>query len=176
MKNSLKVSEQNLTVEKIREYLNYDLETGILIWKKKSARNTNIGDRTGSLKPNGYRYIRFDNFECLEHRLIWFGMTGEWPNKEYNIDHIDLNKSNNVWTNLRKVTITENNLHAVARITSKTGFRGIKEIRKSGRYLARIMVNKQEIYIGSYNSIDAAVSARNLKALELGLTTYNLNS
>ncbi len=72
MKNSLKVSEQNITLEKVREYIHYDPETGILTWKKKPAKNIEAGTRAGSLKSNGYRYIRFDNFECLEHRFIWF--------------------------------------------------------------------------------------------------------
>lgn len=176
MKSSLKVSEQNISQSKIREYLDYNAETGHLTWIKKPAKNVVIGTRAGSLKPNGYRYIRFDNFECLEHRLIWFGMTGEWPSKEFNIDHIDLNKSNNAWKNLRKITTTENNLNVKARVRSKSGFRGIKEIRNSGRYSARIVINQEEIYIGSFNSIEEAVEARNLKAKELNLTTYNFNS
>lgn len=176
MKNSLKVSEQNITVERVREYLYYDAFTGILTWKKKSAKNTIVGSRAGSLKPLGYRFIRFDNFECLEHRFIWFGMTGEWPSQEYNIDHIDGNKSNNAWSNLRLVTKTENNLNVKARKTNKLDIRGIR-LRHDGKaYVARIMVGQKEYHVGSFKTIDEAIKARNEKAKELGLSTYNFNS
>lgn len=177
MKNSLKVSEQNITVERVREYLHYDAFTGILTWKKKSAKNTIIGSRAGSFKASvGYRFIRFDDFECLEHRFIWFGMTGYWPSENYIIDYIDGNKINNIWTNLRLVTRTENNLNVKARKTNQLDIRGIR-LRHDGKaYVARIMVEQKKYHVGSFKTIDETIKARNEKAIELGLTTYNFSS
>lgn len=77
MKDALPISESILTIERLRSVLSYDIVSGFLTWNIKPNRNIRIGNRAGSLKSDGYRYVRVDNIEYLEHRLIWFGMTGE---------------------------------------------------------------------------------------------------
>lgn len=50
MKDTLPISQSKLTIERVREMLHYDCNTGILTWLKKSAKNTIIGSRAGSQK------------------------------------------------------------------------------------------------------------------------------
>ena len=62
---------------------------------KEALTKTNIGYRCGRLN---YQYV-------LAHRVIWKMMTGEEANE---IDHIDGNRGNNKWQNLRSVTTSIN--------------------------------------------------------------------
>ncbi len=101
-------------------------------------------------------------------------MTGEWPKNK--IDHEDLDKSNNRWLNLREATSTENNLNVNARKTNLLGVRGVRARHDGKGFVARIMVNQKEHHVGSFDTLEEAIKARNDKAIELGLTTYNFNS
>lgn len=155
MKGTLPIEESKLlTVEKLREALNYNSETGVLTWKIKPCRNIIIGTRAGTLKRDGYRYIRFDNIEYLEHRLIWFGMTGKWPKNQ--IDHINLNKSDNRWINLREATVSQNGMNVSTKINNTTGHKGINKI-KNGKFRARITINNREISLGCFNNVEDAI-------------------
>lgn len=69
-----------LTLERLKEVLAYNQETGIFTWKvrphKKSRRYP--GDEAGLLKSGGYRYIGIDGRTYVATQLAWFYVTGEW--------------------------------------------------------------------------------------------------
>ena len=142
MKGVLSISKSQLTIERVREMLDYNTETGIVKWKKKPNKNTIIGQRAGSIKRDNYRYLRIDNIEYLEYRLIWFGMTGNWPKNQ--IDHIDLDKSNNKWNNLREATVSQNGMNTNIKISNNTGYKGVDKI-KNGKFRVRIRKNNKEL-------------------------------
>lgn len=171
MKNSLPKSSENLiSIERLKEVFYYDHNLGWLIWLIKPNRNIAINSRAGSLKSDGRRYVRIDNVEYLEHILIWFYMTGRWPKNL--IDHKDLNKSNNKWENLREANYSQNGFNCNPRSTNKLGYKGIKFFK--GKYRVRIMINGKEIHIGSFNTLEEAVEARNSKGIELAGEFYKI--
>ena len=55
--------------------------------------------KAGEIGSDGYLHIEIDGQDCLAHNLAWLYMTGEWPPGE--IEHIDGDKLNNAWANLR---------------------------------------------------------------------------
>lgn len=75
----------------------YDPLTGYL-YKNNSV--------VGFKNKNGYLYYPFQGKSRLVHRIIYYLVYGKYPEKD--IDHIDGNRSNNVWTNLREVTRSQN--------------------------------------------------------------------
>jgi hypothetical protein len=91
MTNLTKINKwyENMGVE-------YDPDTG---W---FTRN---GERAGSLYSNGYRHIYIGGKRYKEHRLAFLFMTGEMPEQ---VDHINRNRSDNRWHNLRPVTSRQN--------------------------------------------------------------------
>jgi len=84
------------------------------------------------------------------------------------IDHIDGNGLNNQRCNLRVCTMGEN---ARNRGKQKNGFLskyiGVKYYYKSKRFIARIKINRKEIYIGSFDTEEEAAVARDTFAIRL---------
>lgn len=72
---------QSLTLERLKEMVSYDQETGVFLWKQRPHANSRKreGDEAGSVKASGYRYINIDNHTYLCSQLAWFYVTGEWP-------------------------------------------------------------------------------------------------
>lgn len=129
----------------------YDCETGEgYVWSSKS----NMAMK--KLKPGGNRKYfwvslkenkKRKNFDL--HRLIahyWIPN----PNNLKMVDHIDGNKLNNRISNLRWVTNSENT-------HNQQKFKGYS--KKGNRYIARIRVNKKEIYLGCFDTEEQARSA-----------------
>jgi hypothetical protein len=82
-----------LTQDRVLSLFLYNPITGTLI-RRARAWHCAAGTRAGMMmKSNGYRYVKIDGRRYLEHRVIWFYMTGEWPAE--NIDHIDGDSANN---------------------------------------------------------------------------------
>jgi hypothetical protein len=83
---------------KIREYLNYNPENGMLTWKKAPNSKKKIGDIAGYTPKDSYARVRINSTLFFSHRIAWFLYYGKYP-KEY-IRHIDGNPANNRINNL----------------------------------------------------------------------------
>jgi hypothetical protein len=90
-------------------------------------------------------------------------MTGEWPSAE--IDHIDKNKLNNAWNNLRAASRAQNLTNVAAR--SATGFKGVYWDKRRKKWKSHITHNRKTINLGRFNSPEAAHAAYMAKATEL---------
>ena len=93
-----------LTYERLRELLHYDPETGAFTWIKSTYRKGQPGTPAGCLsKRLGYILIGIDKRLYYAHRLAFLWMTKQWPEKE--VDHINLDKADNRWANLRPARV-----------------------------------------------------------------------
>jgi hypothetical protein len=92
--------------EEVREYLNYNPDTGDLTWIKSPTNSVPKGSLAKRGESNRCFRISFKNKRYLAHRVIWFLMTGEQPTEV--IDHIDRDSANNRWNNLRLSNKSEN--------------------------------------------------------------------
>lgn len=158
-------SEKIMTLEDILSLVTYVPDTGEFYWKRRfsGSREDKIfnsqfsGKKCGYKCGNGYIKITFLNkYRIYSHRLVWFVETGEWPD-EY-IDHIDHDRSNNTFTNLRQATHLENCRNRSAYPISTTGYTGVSE--RGEKYIASLTFNYKRHYIGIYKSVEEAVQAR----------------
>jgi hypothetical protein len=70
---------QTITIERLKEVLSYDPDSGIFVWIAR-GRGIRTGRQAGSIDPlNGYRMIRIDGVTYLAQRLAWFWIYGTWP-------------------------------------------------------------------------------------------------
>ena len=96
-------------LDELREFLDYDPETGAFTWIKKTARNSKFhpGDKAGSPNAQGYTYLQVRGHRIRANRLAWLWMTGEDPG-DLHVDHVDGDRSNNAFENLRLATQSQN--------------------------------------------------------------------
>jgi hypothetical protein len=88
------------------------------------------------------------------------------------VDHINGNKLDNRKSNLRIVTNQENCFNS----SRKTGkYKGVSYVKSRGKWLAQIMKDYKNYFIGYYDTDYAAAVAYDKRALELFGTHARLN-
>lgn len=136
-----------ISIERLREVLHYDPDTGIFTWKVCNL-SALIGRRAGAPSGHGYRKIKIDGRRYYEHHLAWLYMTGEWL---VGIDHRDLDGSNNRCGNLRPATQSQNNANVSRRKHNTTGFKGVTFNKVTGKYRAQMTRGGRCHYLGEYS-------------------------
>jgi hypothetical protein len=150
-----------LTQDRVRELLSYNPETGRLIWIRKAAPNAyriKIGSTAGTRMNTGYLEICINDRRYLAHRIAWLYMTGSWPTGQ--IDHMDGDRTNNVFSNLRDVPHFGNQQNFKrARVDNRST--QLLGVSRSGRfgYKAEITARGVRKHIGSFPTPEAAHAA-----------------
>lgn len=133
------------SIERARDVLDYDPATGILRWKITSGR-AYIGNQAGCLdRRTGYRRVRLDGTFVLAHHICWAITLGQWP---VQIDHVDGDKANNAWQNLRASTQQQNMGNIGLSAHNKSGVKGVFYHKASGQWMAQITINRKTKYLG----------------------------
>lgn len=149
-----------LTQELVKELFDYDPLTGIFIKKMKIGKKGRIGDRADFVfKTNRSlkRQVTIYSKHYLAHRIAWLYMTGVMPKNQ--IDHINGDQMDNRFENLREATNQQNSFNRGARITSKSGIRGVSWSKAAKKWMAMGCINGKSKYLGIYESLDDARKA-----------------
>jgi hypothetical protein len=147
----------SLTAERLREVLDYNPETGVFTWKVRTSIRVVAGKVAGSVGKRGYLIIGVGGRNYYAHRLAWLHMTGEWPASE--IDHADRVRTHNKWSNLRLATGGQNQHNAGARINNSSGALGVNWDKRRGCWVAKICIDRKQIYLGSFGLDKGAAEA-----------------
>lgn len=95
------------------------------------------------------------NTTIYMHRLV-AKLMGLNPNSD--IDHKDRNRFNNQRNNLREATQTQNNGNMSLRKDNLVKLKGVSKT-KVNRYMSRIRIHNNVIYLGTYNTPEEAHEA-----------------
>lgn len=154
----------DIPIEVIRHWFVYEPDTGLIRWRvKPKGTPRNAGDVAGNRdKQRGYIQIRLLGKKVYGHRMAWALHYGEWPQNE--VDHINLNRSDNRIANLRAVTHQQNMLN-LPKKASQVGLTGVYRT-KSG-FMAQTNFSGRRYYIGHYKTAAEAKEAYNAKLVEL---------
>lgn len=144
-----------LSLERLKELLNYDPESGWFTWRISSSV-AKPGDRAGGMHGLGYRSIGIDYKKYLEHTLAYFYMTGEWPTHE--IDHKNRVKADNRWDNLVHATRSQNGHNKGLSQRSTSGYPGV--MVHGSKYRTGMSLNGKDINLGWHKTIAQARIAR----------------
>lgn len=165
------MNRSEITAEIIRRLFSYDPSTGEFTNNPRSSADfasdghtsahncaawnaRRAGKRAGTIGKGGYRYISLYGLKFAEHRLAWLYMTGKTPDME--IDHIDRNRFNNSWPNLRQASSSENKWNCAKRSKNKSGFKGVSFFKPAKKYRAEIKHNYKNIHLGYFSTPDEA--------------------
>lgn len=147
--------------DEIDEFIAYDPATGVFT-NKKQRRRSKIGDVLGTISADGYVRITFRYKHYLGHRLAWRLMTGAWPSDD--VDHRDLDRSNNRWANLRIATQSQNSANAPLTCRNTSGFKGVSFEKRRGLYQAYIGVSGRQVNLGYFKTAEEAHAAYKIAA------------
>lgn len=146
-----------LTQNELKELLHYCQDTGILTWIRTISARARAGQIAGWQDSDGYKKIGIKGLKYKSHRLAWLFMTGRWPLGQ--IDHIDRNKANNKWVNLREATASQNQMNKDKCKNNNSGFKGVKLTKATGKWQATVQVNYKSIYLGTFETAELASKA-----------------
>jgi hypothetical protein len=158
--------------EVLDQILKYDFETGEFRWRPRPVTMFTQGETierprsaehacnqwnsrwagkpAATLKADGYCYIHFNYRTESAHRLAYKIMTGLDP---VEIDHIDGNRSNNKWSNLKNGTRSDNLRNMALKRNNASGHHGVSFSKRQQKWIA-------SIWLGSFDSKEEAVKAR----------------
>ena len=161
--------------EVLRQLLRYEPETGSLFWRERGAEwfrdGTNSADQTrsawnsrwagkaalNSLSHQGYRNGGLLGAHCLAHRAIWVMQEGSWPGNA--IDHINGDRADNRWPNLRTANHSENGRNMKIRSDNTSGVKGVYWHSRNAKWAAKIKLAGRTIPLGCHDDIDSAAAA-----------------
>ena len=149
-------------LNKIRELVEYDPNTGIIKWKVNRKGHAKAGMVAGAQHNRGYIILAVDNVAYLAHRLAWAMHYGS-ISENMQIDHVNGDRSDNRICNLRLATHEENCRNSKPRKHNKSGIKGVK--RRGNKWYARIKVNNKEIWLGSHDTPEEAKQAHDTAAV-----------
>ena len=155
MKNTFK----KLTQLRLKEMLEYNQKTGEFLWKKKPNKRIVVGGVAGRVITHGYKGITIDGVSYLAHRLAFFYMTGETPNE---IDHINHDRADNRWSNLRESTRLKNSRHLRLDRRNKSGCNGVTWDKKRKDWYVRINARQgmKALNLGHHKDFSTAIAIR----------------
>lgn len=136
-----------MNAQRIRELLDYDLEFGSFVHRVSRGR-VKSGMIAGSPHNAGYLRTRVDGRDYLLHRLAFLWVEGELP--EAHVDHINGNRLDNRWSNLRKASRSENMMNASISQRNSTGAKGVHFDKSRGTWLASLSVKGRSKNLGRF--------------------------
>lgn len=155
-----------ITQSQIKRLFHYDPETGVFTRKVSTAKCVKIGDIAGCDNGRGYLRIKIDGKSYMSHRLAFIYMLGRLPHGE--TDHINHDKHDNRWGNLRECSRQENLRNSPIGNSNKTGYIGVHYHKKQKKYCAAIRTGSSRVNIGSFDSPSDASEAYRKEAVRLG--------
>jgi len=155
-----------ITQEDLKQIINYNPETGALLWLKTTGKRIKKGNVAGSRdRTSGYRNLRINGKIYREHRAVWFYMYNEWP--KY-LDHINHIRDDNRLINLRKVTHQENLKNQKLNKKNTSGITGVVRDIIRGKWRAQIVVYYKRINLGRFDDKFEAICARKSAEIKHG--------
>ena len=146
---------------RIRQIYVYDLEEGCLLHKNTMLKAAQ------EHRNSGYKVVTFEWQQRLEHTMIILYMLGE-EYLQYEIDHVDHDRSNNKWNNLRVVCRKLNSRNLSKNKTNSSGYTGVNWHTSKNKWRAYIMVDYKQVYLGLFKEKEDAIAARKAAEIKYG--------
>ena len=148
---------ETMDIDDLRKTFSYDPETGAITRRK-------TGRVIGKVNNRGYVQVHYRGALRVAHRLAFAIMEGREPKV---LDHINRDRSDNRWCNLREVTPSQNMWNRSRQSNNTSGYKGVYWHTKAKKYRAKIKKFSVVVWLGDYDTAEAAAAAYNKAALEL---------
>ena len=133
-----------VTQELLLSLFDYDDSTGVVIRKKTTSPRAIKGMVITHKNKAGYVQVRLKGKLWMLHRLIWCMKTGKMPVKF--IDHINGEKDDNRWCNLREADYYVNNQNRTRPDKdSATQLLGVTYDKQCGKYKVQLTLYGKKV-------------------------------
>lgn len=147
-----------LTRERLTELLDYNVATGVFVWKKKnSVAGPDLTGVVAGVIHKGYRIIGIDKKNYRAARLAWLYVTGRWPSRH--VDHKNCIKDDDRFENLREATPQQNAANHRAHCNNKSGFKGVRRRHGLNLWSAHIRRSNRTVTLGYFKTPEEANAA-----------------
>lgn len=155
-------SRYDLTQKMLSDRLHYDPRSGQFAWRV-SRGTQKKGSVAGFVKEDGSRVISLCGHRYRASHLAWFYITGKWA--EHEIDHINRDRRDDSWKNLRAATRSQNQANVGLRNDNESGYKGVRKV--GNRWRAEIMKDKKCTHLGYFATAKEAAEAYQKAATDL---------
>jgi hypothetical protein len=100
--------------------------------------------------------ISIDSSPFYRHKIIWAFHHDEWPPE---IDHKNRITTDDRIDNLRPCTHSENGSNRKAGKNNTSGYKGVSYQKKTGKFMARIGIGNQRLFLGLFDTPEQAHNA-----------------
>jgi hypothetical protein len=143
------------TFEEVKNSIDYDPLSGTFF--RKSKIKSKNGKPAGYI-DGGYLLIKINGKKITAARIAWILQTGEWPTKI--IDHINGNKLDNRFVNLREATPAQNSQNRKIPIHNTSGITGVSWNKDKKKWSVQIKASNKGIWFGYFASKEEAIAVR----------------
>lgn len=135
----------------------YNPETGQFTWTAPRQK-IRVGAVAGWRCKKGRNWVEIFGKQYACARLAIFYMTGKWPPEQ--VDHINLDKGDDRWKNLRCATQSQNQGNRASKKGKKIPFKGVTyKSHLPKPYIAQICKDKTHYHLGCFSTPQEAHEA-----------------
>jgi hypothetical protein len=147
-----------LSQSRLKELVHYCPDTGVFTWAK-SRPACRKGDPCGRISVYGYHEIGIGGRLWRANRLAVLYMTGVLPPDNMDVDHINRDRADNRWSNLRLATRSQNMANVVLKATNSSGVSGVVWDENRKKWRAQLRVNGIKKNLGRFATQEEAAAA-----------------
>lgn len=168
-----------VTQQELISLIDYNEFSGSFTWKNRpleafktkrafSTWNARYAGRSaGHLnRISGYVEISVMGVSDYAHRWAWLYVNGDIPS--FDIDHINHNRADNRFCNLRHATDSENQQNQKLSKANSSGTTGVSWSARRSAWIVQAMYCGKSVYGGQFQCIEQAKAKRELLNKELG--------
>lgn len=143
------------TFDEMNNAFSYNSKTGIIVWKIRKRGTYGKGMPAGKLTSAGYVQLCLNYKRIYAHRVAFLLVNGRWP--KHQIDHINGNRADNRWVNLREATPRDNQKNQECHRSGKLP--GCTYIPDRNIWRAGIQIAGKKKYLGCFKTEHEAHTA-----------------
>ena len=136
--------------EELKRHVRYDPATGLFYRLSTNAV-------AGCKDSHGYVVLKIGSKMFKAHRLAFLYMLGRFPKGD--VDHVNMQRADNRWINIREATRRENNVNLRSRPGSSSKFLGVAFSKTHSKWAARIRTPQGRKLLGYFDCEVAAAMA-----------------